>query len=647
MRYSTDSGLQGASSVHEDGKPQQMCMQGLQCATHYYAMADLLEDGVRVAQSEKADFTTLACGSMTLTYDYYRRTSCAAHTVVYNYTSTYAATSCILHVAGPNGFTANYQGAIDSNAGTVTFTASDWEGGDGYTFNATLYDLYGEELTSATTSITSGTLNTIALNPTAVTETTVTLEISKCNDCGFYVGWVDYWLSTQDPDTDPSIAHEYFNSTDTSVTITNLSSDTTYYFRATFVCDDEQTEVTGAAVSVKTIHDYSNDYFYLENTYNGTNTFTLTKTGTPATNDLSYSFDKNNWTAFDFNLSTETVNVPQGGRIYIRSSTGLSTTGNNYVNFSMSNQHTAGGHIASLLDYTQMGGYSSIPGYAFNRLFNDDAYLTDASDIDFAGVTSVAYDGCYYMFNGCTSLTTAPDLSGITSVGDSGFRDMFKGCSNLTTAPDLSGITSTGTHSFYEMFYWCSSLVTAPNLSGLTSIGSDVCCYMFYRCTSLTTVPDLSNVTSIGSGGCNNMFWGCTSLTTPPDLRRVTSIEGGGCSYMFYGCSNLTTSPDLSNVTSIGGGGCSSMLSSCISLTTAPYLGNVTSVGSKGCYYMFRGSGALTDVYAPSIKSWNTEDFYYWLHGQTGTGVVHKPANLTIPLNSLSGVPSGWTTQNY
>ena len=618
IRYSTDAGLQGASSVHEDGKPNEICLQGLLCNTQYYVMADLVEDGVRVAQSEKADFTTLACGSMTLTYDYYRRTSCAAHTVVYNYTSTYAASSCILHVAGPNGFTANYQGVIDSNAGTVTFTASDWEGGEGYTFNATLYDLYGEELTSATTSITSGTIDEIELSVTAVTETTVTLAITKCNDCGFYAGWVDVWLGTEDPDTDPSDFHETITSSDTGITITGLTSDTAYYFRATFVCDDRTTEVTGAAVTATTkAHEYR--YFYLQNTTNGSNTFTLNTTGTPATSDLSYSIDGSNWVAFGLNTATETVIVPQGGKIYLRSSTGLSTNGNNYVKFSMIRQHTAGGHIASLLDYTNMDSCSSIPDKSFMNLFYGDTYLTDTSAMDWHGVTAIGKFSCHSMFYNCTSLTAAPDLSDVASIDSDGCEYMFYGCSSLTAAPDLSDVARIGEWSCRDMFNGCASMTSATGFGKLTSVSAHGCTGMFRGCSLLTSTLDLSGVTSIGDNGCTGMFAYCTSLTAAPDLSKVTTVGGYGCSQMFMYCTSLTTAADLRRVTTVGG----------------------------NCAQMYAHCESLTSVYAPRISSWNTDNFWNWLDSVAVSGVVYKPSSLTIPSNSASGVPSGWTTQNY
>ena len=51
-------------------------------------------------------------------------------------------------------------------------------------------------------------------------------------------------------------------------------------------------------------------------------------------------------------------------------------------------------------------------------------------------------------------------------------------------------------------------------------------------------------------------------------------------------------------------------------------------------------------VTAPNITTWDTSKFENWLNNVSSSGVVRKPAALTIP-SGLSGVPTGWTTENY
>ena len=190
-------------------------------------------------------------------------------------------------------------------------------------------------------------------------------------------------------------------------------------------------------------------------------------------------------------------------------------------------------------------------------------YLKDLNNLikyeDTSNVTNMSY-----MFNGCSSLTTIPNMntSKVTDMGSmftlcsslttvpsmdtsnvTNMRAMFNGCSSLTTIPNMntSKVTDMG-----SMFNKCSSLITIPNMdtSNITSLY-----YMFNGCSSLTTVPnmDTSKVTSM-----SNTFKGCSSLTTVPniDTSKVTYMES-----TFDGCSSLTTVPsmDISNVTSMSG----------------------------------------------------------------------------------------------
>jgi hypothetical protein len=90
------------------------------------------------------------------------------------------------------------------------------------------------------------------------------------------------------------------------------------------------------------------------------------------------------------------------------------------------------------------------------------------------------------MFDGCTSLTTAPELPA-TTLADYCYEYMFYGCTSLTTAPELPATTLN--ESCYEnMFQGCTSLnyikcmcITPPTsiyaanmLSGVSSTGTFV-----------------------------------------------------------------------------------------------------------------------------------------------------------------------------
>ena len=161
---------------------------------------------------------------------------------------------------------------------------------------------------------------------------------------------------------------------------------------------------------------------------------------------------------------------------------------------------------------------------------------------------------------------------------------MFRGCSSLTTVPDMDTAQVTNMSS---MFRDCSSLTTVPvmDTSQVTDMQS-----IFRDCSSLTTVPvmDTSQVTNMMS-----MFDGCSSLTTAPvmDTAQVTDMRS-----MFYDCSSLTTVPDMDtrNVTLMN-----DMFRNCSSLTD----GNVRLIGKRtgaNTVRMIQGSGLTREPFYDS-----------------------------------------------
>jgi hypothetical protein len=90
-----------------------------------------------------------------------------------------------------------------------------------------------------------------------------------------------------------------------------------------------------------------------------------------------------------------------------------------------------------------------------------------------------------WMFNGCTSLTTAPELPA-TTLAENCYYAMFKDCTSLVTAPELPA-TTLADSCYRFMFYGCTSLVTAPELPA-TTLAEGCYGYMFLNCTSLTSI---------------------------------------------------------------------------------------------------------------------------------------------------------------
>ena len=72
---------------------------------------------------------------------------------------------------------------------------------------------------------------------------------------------------------------------------------------------------------------------------------------------------------------------------------------------------------------------------------------------------------CYYsMFQGCTSLTTAPSLPA-TTLANYCYSYMFQGCTSLTSAPSLPA-TTLANYCYRSMFYGCKKIKLSTTTSG-------------------------------------------------------------------------------------------------------------------------------------------------------------------------------------
>ena len=253
-------------------------------------------------------------------------------------------------------------------------------------------------------------------------------------------------------------------------------------------------------------------------------------------------------------------------------------------------------------------------------------------------VTTLAHSCYSSMFNGCTSLTTAPELPA-TTLADSCYQQMFKGCTGLTTAPELP-VTTLASSCYQSMFEGCTGLTTAPELPATILADS---CYtgMFEGCTGLTTAPTLS-ATTLANHCYQGMFYGCTGLTTAPELP-VTTLANYCYISMFGGCTSLTTAPELP-ATTLTRWCYASMFNGCTRLTKAPELPATTLTDS--CYSgMFDGCRLLNYIKAmfttePSISYTDS-----WVSGVASTGTFVKNVAATWDVTGVNGIPEGWTPQ--
>ena len=367
------------------------------------------------------------------------------------------------------------------------------------------------------------------------------------------------------------------------------------------------------------------------------------------------------------------------------------------------------GNIMSLVSST---GYPTTPsagGGAFRELFAGNTHIKShaTKKLILSATTLTGGNSCNKMFNGCTGLTTLPELH-VTTLGNYCYQNMFNGCTGLTSVPeDYLPATTLTPACYLSMFEGCTNLTSVPNLPATTL--QPRCYYnMFKGCTKLTTVPsNLLPATTMAnaqeSKGCyegmfqnctklenlpnlpatvlkdrcyTNMFYGCTSLTTIPSnylpaatlapycytnmfrgagmttvntnmMSAATTMAAHSCESMFRECPNLTNTPEIF-ATTLDEYCCNAMFYHCTKITTSAPLHATTLVDH--CYYnLFNGCSLLASVtcYATDISATDCTGIWLADAGKdvTGSKTFTTPSSTAWPTNT-SGIPSGWTRVN-
>ena len=228
------------------------------------------------------------------------------------------------------------------------------------------------------------------------------------------------------------------------------------------------------------------------------------------TKAVSYSIDNGlNWVELAAN--TNSPSIKKDGEILWKATLTPSSSG--IGTFSSTANFNVEGNIMSLIYGDNYNNQTSLPTTGtFSSLFKNATHLISASELQLPATTLTST--CYAsMFQGCTSLTAAPELPATTLAG-SCYQAMFNGCTSLTTAPELPATTLEG-NCYYNMFNYCTLLTTAPELPATTLEGS---CYyyMFRGCTSLTTAPELP-ATTLESR--------CYQYNSTDFLRKLSHIQ--------------------------------------------------------------------------------------------------------------------------
>ena len=183
--------------------------------------------------------------------------------------------------------------------------------------------------------------------------------------------------------------------------------------------------------------------------------------------------------------SAPSISVVSGDTVQFRGNNSSYSTLYYYNCFSGSTcSFSLKGNIMSLVNSTDFVNLKTLSGsYTFGYLFRYCTGLTDASNLVLPATTLT--QSCYfYMFERCTSLTTAPELPA-TTLASNCYNQMFQNCTSLTTAPELPA-TTLANYCYQQMFQNCTSLNYIKCLA--TDISAEYCTlYWVYGVASTGT----------------------------------------------------------------------------------------------------------------------------------------------------------------
>ena len=95
----------------------------------------------------------------------------------------------------------------------------------------------------------------------------------------------------------------------------------------------------------------------------------------------------------------------------------------------------------------------------------------------------------------------------------------------------LKGINNITNMSY--MFDGCESLFSLPDISKWKACNVNNMCSMFDRCKSLSSLPDISKWNTSNVNDMSYMFYGCKSLSSLPDISKWNTSNVKYMSFMF------------------------------------------------------------------------------------------------------------------
>ena len=325
-------------------------------------------------------------------------------------------------------------------------------------------------------------------------------------------------------------------------------------------------------------------------------------------NEINYSID-NGLTWMKLQAGNTTPSINSGEKIYLKGNIEA------YLyepigTFNISKKFNLSGNVMSIIFGDEADKHNSLIKYphCFKKLFINTKIINVSKNIlPSTELSQNCYQG---MFQGCTSLVSAPELPA-TALSDSCYMGMFDNCTSLVNAPELPATTLTK-GCYQGMFNGCKSLVSAPELPA-TTLTRDCYYNMFNGCKSLVSAPELPAL-ELEYGCYDSMFNNCTSLVNAPELP-ATTLANYCYGFMFQGCTSLVSAPELP-----------------------------ANALSDSCYHkMFQGCTSLNYIKMLATDISANGCFEYWVDNVSPTGTFVKSKDATW--NESRAVPEGWTVE--
>lgn len=213
---------------------------------------------------------------------------------------------------------------------------------------------------------------------------------------------------------------------------------------------------------------------------------------------------------------------------------------------------------------------------------------------------------------------------------------------------DLPAATATPAINAGDKVYFKATGLTPTSSDGIGTFSTNKTFNLEGNCNSMLFGDEAdTNLSLVGyDNAYRNLFRNCTTLqSVSRTFLPATTLATYCYYYMFCNCTSLTTTPELP-ATTLANSCYGNMFRVCKSLTVAPELPATTLVNS--CYYtMFYDCIKLNYIKMLATDISASNCLYYWVYRVSSTGTFVKNVDATWDVTGASGIPTGWTVEDY